>query len=237
TSVVDAYASVKEALIHASCYLNVQTKIDFVDTELLENEKSPHDLLSIYDGIIVPGGFGSRGVEGKIKAIEYARKNSIPYLGLCLGMQLMVIEYARNVAKIEGATSAEFDEKSAHQVIHLMPSQQKITQKGGSMRLGAWECVLKKNTKAYEAYGQEKIFERHRHRYEVNTEYVKLLEEAGLVFSGTSPDGQIMEMCEWRDGWGVATQAHAEFKSRLENPSPLFIAFVKECIKNQKENR
>ncbi|MCM8830731.1 MAG: CTP synthase (glutamine hydrolyzing) [Candidatus Omnitrophica bacterium] len=230
TSVIDAYASVKEAIVHASCHLNIATEVDFVDTELLENGKEPKDFLSKYDGIIVPGGFGSRGIDGKIKAIKYARENMVPFLGLCLGMQLMVIEYARNVANIKDATSEEFDENATNKVIHLLPSQQKINQKGGTMRLGSWECILQKGTKAYQAYKAQRIFERHRHRYEVNNDYIKILEEKGLIFSGKSPDGKIVEMCEWPNSWGLATQAHAEFKSRLENPSPLFIAFLEACL-------
>jgi CTP synthase len=151
-------------------------------------------------------------------------------------MQLMVVEYARHVAKWEGAHSAEMDEKTAHPVIHIMPEQLKNKGMGANMRLGAWECVLKKGTKAYDAYATDKsIFERHRHRYEVNNELVPKLEEAGLVFSGRSPDGRIVEMCEWKESFGVATQAHPELKSRLEAPAPLFAAFVKACLKKQKE--
>jgi len=238
TAVKDAYVSVKEALIHAAAANNTRVHIDWVDTERLEKEEGLRaaELLGKYDGIIVPGGFGSRGVEGKIKAIRYCREKAVPYLGLCLGMQLMVVEYARNVAKLEGANSAEMDEKTAHPVIHIMPEQLKIKGMGANMRLGAWGCVLKKGTRAYEAYNTDKsIFERHRHRYEVNNELVPKLEEAGLVFSGRSPDGRIVEMCEWKEGFGIATQAHPELKSRLEAPAPLFASFVKAALKRQKE--
>ncbi|MCX8163004.1 MAG: CTP synthase [Candidatus Micrarchaeota archaeon] len=234
TAVVDAYASIKEALVHASAKLGIKTKVDFVDTEGLENNKDPNQLLQKYNGIIVPGGFGSRGVEGKIKSIEWARINSIPFLGLCFGMQLMVIEYARNVAGLKNANSTEVDPNTPHPVVDLLPSQKKITQKGGTMRLGSWECILKKGTKAALAYSKERVFERHRHRYEVNNAYTEILEKAGLIFSGTSADGTIMEMAEWPTGWGVATQAHAEFTSRLEQPSALFVAFLEECLKNKK---
>ncbi|MEM4137256.1 MAG: CTP synthase [Candidatus Anstonellaceae archaeon] len=234
TAVVDAYASIKEAIVHASANLGVSTKLDFVDTESLEHITEAENLLKKYDGIIVPGGFGSRGVEGKIKSIEWARKNSIPFLGLCFGMQLMVIEYARNVAGLKNANSTEVDPNTPYPVIDLLPAQKKITQKGGTMRLGNWECILKSGTKAAEAYGTTKIVERHRHRYEVNPEFIEVLEKAGLIFSGKSSDGSIMEVAEWPDGWGVATQAHAEFNSRLERPSPLFVAFLQACLKNKK---
>ncbi len=236
TAVKDAYVSVKEALVHAAAANNTRVHIDWVDTEKLEKDDvKPSELLGEYDGIIVPGGFGNRGIEGKIKAIKYCREKGVPYLGLCLGMQLMTVEYARNVAKMEGANSTEMDEKSPYPVIHIMPEQLKVKEKGATMRLGAWECHLKKGTKAFEAYGTEKIFERHRHRFEVNNELVPKLEEAGLIFSGRSPDGVIVEMAEWKEGWGVGTQAHPELKSRLEVPAPLFVGFVKAALKRQKE--
>lgn len=236
-SVKDAYVSVEEALIHCAAANNVRVNVDFVDTEKLEKEDiHPEDLLGKYDGIIVPGGFGSRGVEGKIQAIKYARENNKPFLGLCLGLQLCVVEYARNVAKMDGAHSTEMDKDTKYPVIHLMPDQKHVKDKGATMRLGAWDCVLKKDTKAYSAYNQDKISERHRHRLEVNNELIPRLEGAGLIISGRSPDGEIVEMVEWPDGWGVATQAHPELKSRLERPAPLFLSFVKECIKNKKDD-
>lgn len=235
-AVKDAYVSVGEALVHAAAANNAVAKIDFVDTEKIEKEgANPAELLSRYDGIIVPGGFGSRGVEGKIEAIKYAREKGVPFLGLCLGLQLCVVEYARNVAKLKGAHSTEMERQTPYPVIDLMPEQKEIKEKGATMRLGSWDCVLKKGTKAYEAYEQEKIAERHRHRFEVNNALVPELEKAGLVISGKSPDGNIVEMVEWLDGWGVATQAHPELKSRLERPAPLFAAFVKACLKNKKQ--
>ena len=239
TAVKDAYVSVKEALVHAAAANNTRVHVDWVDTERLEKEEGLRaaELLGKYDGIIVPGGFGNRGVEGKIKAIRHCREKGVPYLGLCLGMQLMVVEYARHVAKMEGANSTEMDEKSPYPVIHIMPEQLKIKGMGANMRLGAWECVLKKGTRASEAYATDKsIFERHRHRYEVNNELVPKLEEAGLVFSGRSPDGRIVEMSEWKESFGIGTQGHPELKSRLEAPAPLFAAFVKAALKRQKEN-
>ncbi|PIT84055.1 CTP synthase [Candidatus Micrarchaeota archaeon CG10_big_fil_rev_8_21_14_0_10_45_29] len=236
TAVKDAYVSIEEALVHSAAASNTLVKAEFVDTERLERtDVKPHELLRGYDGIIVPGGFGSRGVEGKIMAINYARKNSLPFLGLCLGLQLCVVEYARNVAKMEGAHSTEMDKATPFPVIDLLPEQKSIKEKGATMRLGAWDCQLVKGTKAHDAYGCEKISERHRHRLEVNDEFVSRLEEAGLIISGRSPDGKIVEMVEWKDGWGVATQAHPELKSRLEMPAPLFLAFVKACLKRQKE--
>jgi CTP synthase len=229
TSVIDAYASVKEALVHAAYVNGVKVNIEFVDTELLEQQKNAFELLGEYDGIIVPGGFGSRGTEGKIKAIQWARENKIPYLGLCFGMQLMIVEYARNVAGLKNANSTEIDPNTPYPVIDLMPSQLKITEKGATMRLGAWECIIEKDTKAYQAYKQERIFERHRHRYEVNPAFVEKLTSAGLIISGRSPDKEIVEMVEWKEGWGIGTQAHPELKSRLEQPAPLFVEFLKAC--------
>jgi len=234
-SVKDAYVSVEEALVHAAAANNCQVHVEFVDTEEIENDKiHVEQLLGKYDGIIVPGGFGSRGVEGKIDAIKYAREKSIPFLGLCLGLQLCVVEYARNIAGLEGAHSTEMNKDTKYPVIDLMPEQKAIKEKGATMRLGAWDCILKKGTKAHESYAAEKISERHRHRLEVNNELVPLLEKAGLIISGRSPDGQIVEMVEWPSGWGVSTQAHPELKSRLERPAPLFVSFVGACLKNKK---
>ncbi|MFH1306314.1 MAG: CTP synthase (glutamine hydrolyzing) [Candidatus Micrarchaeota archaeon] len=236
TAVRDSYVSVEEAIVHAAAANNTRAKIEFVDTEKIEKEEvKASQLLKKYDGIIVPGGFGSRGVEGKIEAIKYARANNIPFLGLCFGLQLCVVEFARNVAKLENAHSTEINKNTSYPVIDLLPEQVGLRQKGATMRLGAWDCVLKKGTKAFNAYGKEKISERHRHRLEVNNNFVPTLEEAGLIISGTSPDKKIVEMVEWPEGWGVATQAHPEFKSRLEEPAPLFAGFVKECLKRQKE--
>lgn len=240
TAVKDAYVSIKESLVHAAAVNNTRVHIEFIETTELEDggkeaDKKAQELLKNFDGIIVPGGYGSRGVEGKIAAIKYARENKLPFLGLCLGLQLAVVEFARHVAGMEGANSIEMDKSAKFPVIDLLPEQRKVLLKGASQRLGAWECHLKKGTRAHEAYGQEKIFERHRHRFEVNNDFVPKLEEAGLVISGKSPDGQIVEMIEWKDGWGVATQAHPELKGRLERPAPLFTSFIKACLKRQKK--
>jgi len=193
--------------------------------------------LKKYDGILVPGGFGSRGVEGKIKVIEYARENKIPYFGLCYGMQLAVIEYARNVLKLAGANTVEIDPEIKYPVIDVMIDQkQKIKEEnmGGTMRLGAYPAILKERTVAYRAYKQKEISERHRHRYEVNPEFIEKITEAGGVFSGTSPDGRLMEIFELPKAehpFFLGTQFHPEFKSTPLNPHPLFVAFIKACVK------
>ncbi len=231
TAVKDAYVSVKEALVHSAAAVNSGLEIGWIEGSDLEDMDSVVPTLSEYDGIVVPGGFGSRGVEGKIRAIEYARKNKVPFIGLCLGVQLMVIEYARNACGLEGANSTEFDKKTPHPVIALLPEQQQISKMGGTMRLGAYDCILKKGTVAYKAYGKERVSERHRHRYEVNPDYVKRLEDKGLVISGVYPKNNIVEIAEWKDGFGVATQAHIELKSRLEEPAPIFVEFMKACKK------
>ena len=231
TAVKDAYVSVKEALVHAGAANNVKPKISFVES--VDIEKEGAGVLGKYDAVVVPGGFGKRGIEGKIAAIRYCREKRIPLLGLCLGMQLMVVEYARDVCGLGEANSSEIDEKTTYPVIDILPEQKRIVEKGGTMRLGACPCLLKKGTKAYDAYGKEKISERHRHRYEVNPEYVEKLEEGGLVVSGVYPKKGIVEMVEWPGGWGVGTQAHPELKSRLEAPAPLFVALVEEA-KNRK---
>lgn len=226
TAVKDAYVSVKEALVHSAAALDSGLEIGWVEASELE-KGDVGELLKQFDGIIVPGGFGTRGIEGKIKAIEYARKSGLPFLGLCLGMQLMVVEWARNVAGMQGANSAEFDKKTPYPVIDLLPEQQQISRMGGTMRLGAYEAVLKKGTIAHKAYKRDSVFERHRHRYEVNPDFVQKLKESGLVFSGVHPKHDIVEISEWPDGFGVATQAHVELKSRVEEPAPLFVEFLK----------
>lgn len=234
----DAYLSVVEALKHAGANLNIKINIKWIDAEKLENKENIKEL-SDCDGILVPGGFGNRGVEGKINAIEFARENNVPFLGICLGMQCAVIEFARNVAGLKDANSVEFNENTKNPVIALMNNQKEITKKGGTMRLGAYDCKLLKNSRASEAYGVDGgdtlIAERHRHRYEVNTDYKKILEENGLVFSGLSPDGKLAEIVELpSNNWFVASQFHPEFKSRLENPHPLFIDFIKNALKYKK---
>ncbi len=227
TAVKDAYVSVKEAVIHSAAASNIGVEVGWVESTDLEMADNVESLLKGYDGIIVPGGYGSRGVEGKMRAIRYAREKKIPYVGLCLGMQLMVIEYARNVCKLENANSTEFDKKSPNPVIDLLPEQRKIEEMGATNRLGAYECKLKKGTKAYKAYGAETVFERHRHRWEVNPDFVDILEKGGLVISGRHPKSNIVEIVEWADGFGIGTQPHIELKSRLENPAPVFVSFMK----------
>jgi len=229
TAVKDAYVSVKEALVHSAAALGCGLEIGWVEGSDLEKASDPAEILSKYDGIVVPGGFGHRGIEGKIIAARYARENKVPYLGLCLGLQIMVMEYARNVCGLEGANSTEFDKKTAHPVIDLLPEQQQISKMGGTMRLGAYECQVRKGTIAHRAYKAEKVEERHRHRFEVNPSYVKRLEEYGLVVSAIHPKNEIVEMVEWKDSFGVATQAHIELKSRLEAPAPIALEFMKAC--------
>lgn len=234
TAVKDAYVSVKEALVHAAAHNNCNLEISWVEAADLEKMDDVSKFLEKFDGIVVPGGFGERGVEGKISAIKYARENKVPYLGLCLGLQLMVIEYARNVCNLNGATSTEFNKDTKHPVVAILPEQLKITKMGGTMRLGAYECKLQKGTKSFAVYGKESVSERHRHRYEVNPDYVKTLSDNGLIISGTHPKNNIVEIVEWPNHFGVATQPHIELKSRLENPSPIFVEFIKEAKKSAK---
>jgi len=226
TAVKDAYVSVKEALVHGAAAVNAGLEISWIEASDLEKVYDVAEVLSPYHGILVPGGFGDRGIEGKIKAIRYSRENKIPYLGLCLGVQLMVVEHARNVCGMKDANSTEFDKKTAFPVIDLLPEQQKITKMGATMRLGSYECILKKDTVAYRAYKKDKISERHRHRYEVNPAFVPELEARGLVISGRHSSG-VVEIAEWKESFGVATQPHIELKSRLEEPAPLFTEFMK----------
>lgn len=237
----DAYISVIESLKHAA-YANKRCPA-LVWIDSTEYEKDPKKLreLSGFDGVLIPGGFGARGVEGKILAIEYCRKKGIPYFGICYGMQLAVIEYARHIAGLAGANTAEVDPKSPHLVIDVMPEQKaKIARKeyGGTMRLGEYPAVLKKGTIAEKAYDTREIIERHRHRYEVNPEYIARLEEAGMVFSGTSPDGVLMEIMELPQSvhpFFVGVQFHPEFQSSILAPQPIFNAFIKAAIKFRKK--
>jgi CTP synthase len=229
TAVKDAYISVREALVHGAAAVNCPLEIGWIEASDLEKVYDVAEVLSPYQGVLVPGGFGERGIEGKIKAIKYARENKVPYLGLCLGVQLMVVEYARNACGLAGANSTEFDKKTPHPVIDLLPEQQKITRLGATMRLGAYECLLKKGTVAHKAYGKDRISERHRHRYEVNPAYVTELENRGLVISGRHESG-VVEIAEWKDSFGVATQPHIELKSRLEEPAPIFVEFMKAAM-------
>lgn len=229
----DAYLSVCEALSHAGYAFGKKVKIHWINSEKLEEEKPDLDeVFKDIDGVVIPGGFGYRGVEGKIDTAGYCRTHGIPFLGLCLGMQCAVIEYARNACGLEGANSSEFDEKTPYPVIDLMPDQEDVTEKGGTMRLGIYPCKLAVGTKTRELYGnQEIVYERHRHRYEVSNDLRPQLEKAGLTISGTSPDGRLVETIELKDHpFFVATQAHPEFKSRPNRPHPLFYGLVKAAI-------
>lgn len=224
----DAYISVTEALHHAGIANDAAVKIHWVNSEEIEN--SALDLDEEFagcKGILVPGGFGDRGVEGKIKAIQYAREHKIPFLGLCLGMQCAVIEFARHVCGMTDAHSTEFNSETDHPVIDLMASQVDVDKKGGTMRLGAYPCKVQKDTKTYAAYGSEEISERHRHRYEFNNDFRQQLSEAGMVIAGTLPDDSLVEIVEVKDHpWFVASQFHPELKSRPNHPHPLFKDFV-----------
>lgn len=230
----DAYISVVEALRHAGLHQDLDIDIHWVSAEQVERE-GPDRLLAKVYGIVVPGGFGDRGIEGKILTADYARRTLTPYLGLCLGMQCATIAFARHVLGTRDVNSTEFDPHCAHPVIDLMPDQRGVTDKGGTMRLGAYPCVLKPGTRAYAAYGRELIHERHRHRFEFNNRYREVLEEAGLVISGLSPDGRLVEIIELRSHpWFVASQFHPEFLSRPNQPHPLFREFVAAAARVQR---
>jgi CTP synthase len=226
TALHDAYISVVEALKHGGIPLHATVDIKWVDSETLRKD-NVEEILGDVNGILVPGGFGIRGVEGKILAVKYARENKIPFLGLCLGMQAAIIEFARNVCGYHDAHSIELDPNTTHPVIALMPDQNGVEDIGGTLRLGAYPCILDKTSRAYEQYGSEEISERHRHRYEVNNDYRSTLTEHGMKLCGTSPDGRIVEMIEIPDHpWFIATQAHPELKSRPNRPHPLFRGFI-----------
>ncbi|MEZ4376552.1 MAG: CTP synthase, partial [Polyangiaceae bacterium] len=231
----DSYKSLHESLVHGGLENDVSVQFEYIDSEQLEGGNTASILVGL-DAILVPGGFGDRGVEGKISAIRFARENGVPYFGICLGMQLAVIEFARNVASIENATSSEFEKDAKHAVIDLMPDQRGVTDKGGTMRLGAYPCEIKAGTKAAEAYGELKISERHRHRYEFNNEYREALESKGLVLSGLSPDGRLVELVELPNHpYFVGCQFHPEFKSRPMSPHPLFSKFVAAAVARREE--
>ena len=222
----DAYLSVAEALRHAGFELETEVDIDWVDAEDINNQNAG-EYLKDADGILVPGGFGDRGIEGKISAVKYARENKVPFFGICLGMQLAVVEFARDVAGLSGAHSSELDPDTPYPVIDLMPDQVEIEDMGGTMRLGAYPCSLKDDTFAKAAYGADDISERHRHRYEMNNKYRDELKKAGLVIAGTSPDERLVEIVEIKDHpWFVGVQFHPEFKSRPDRPHPLFKQFI-----------
>ncbi len=226
----DSYKSVYEALTHAGIVNESRVEIVGIDSEQIHGNHVK-ELLGELNGILIPGGFGDRGIEGKINAIQFARENKIPFFGICLGMQLACIEFARHVLKIKEASSEEFSSESPSKIIHFLPGQQNIEKKGGSMRLGAYECIIKKGTKGYEAYKKENVFERHRHRYEFNQDYLKDFEKNGFIVSGLSPDNKLVEMMELQDHpWFLGCQAHPELKSRPISPHPLFQAFVKAAL-------
>ena len=228
TELHDAYISVVEALHHAGYKHNVKININWIESEKLEKDINLNEIFKNSKGIIVPGGFGSRGIEGMIKAITYARENDIPYLGLCLGMQLSVIEFARNVCGIKDANSTEFDPICENPIIDLMADQKSVVNMGGTLRLGNYECTLKKETLAYADYKKDKILERHRHRYEFNNKYKDLLEKNGMIISGKNEQAGLVEIIELpKHKHFIACQFHPEFKSRPTKPHPLFDSFIK----------
>ncbi len=230
----DAYLSVREALKHAALYYGVDVEIDWISSADLEKIEDVESALRDVDGIVVPGGFGSRGVEGKIRAARFARENQIPYLGLCLGLQVMVVEYARNVLGLEDANSSEFDTMTEHPVIDLMIDQKGLDRLGGTMRLGLYPCHIFENTLAHRLYNQDLIEERHRHRYEVNNDYRKTLQEHGLVFSGQSPDGMLVEIVENQEHpYMISCQFHPEFLSRPNRPHPLFLGLIQAACRRK----
>lgn len=231
----DSYISVNEALKHGGIETRSAVDIKWIDSESLEKEGADiNEILGDMDGILVPGGFGSRGIEGKIKACEYARTHNVPYLGICLGMQIAIIEFARNVLGLKDANSAEIDPETPYPVIDILPEQKDVTDMGGTMRLGQYPCSLNPESKAYELYGASMIYERHRHRYEVNNDYRTDLLKGGMIFAGTSPDNHIVEMVEIPGHpWFVAGQFHPEFKSRPNKPHPLFRGFVTASLKHK----
>ncbi len=229
----DAYLSVAEALRHAGYDCGAKVEIAWIDSELITAE-NVEETLKYCDGVVVPGGFGNRGIEGKIETAKYCRENNLPYLGICLGMQISVIEFARNVCGLTDATSREFDENAEHKVIDFLPDQTDETQKGGTLRLGAYPCSVRPDTMMHQCYGDTHISERHRHRYEFNNDYRQILKDAGLVISGTSPDGYIVETVEIAgNDFHVAVQYHPEFKSRPNKPHPLFKGLVSTAVSRQ----
>ena len=233
----DAYLSVREALIHAAVHHQAGVNIRWLHSQEVEGPAG-EEMLAGADGIVVPGGFGERGLEGKLKAARYARENGVPYLGLCLGLQVMVVEFARHLFGSDEANSTEFHPESPYPVISLLSEQRGVQDKGGTMRLGGYRCRLVPGTKAHAAYGREEVIERHRHRYELNNEFRPRLEEAGLIASGTLPDGSLVEICELRDHpWMVGSQFHPEFRSRPNRPHPLFVGFTGAALEHARARR
>jgi CTP synthase len=232
TQLCDAYLSVTEAIRHAGAACNTRTLIEWVSAEECDTPEAAKARLAGMDAVVVPGGFGSRGIEGKIQAIRVARETGLPFLGLCVGLQCAVIEFARNVAGLELANSLEFDAGTPHPVITLMDEQRNVADKGGTMRLGLYPCHIATHTHTHEAYGNDVVMERHRHRYEFNNRYREQLSQAGLTIAGTSPDRELVEIVEITDHpWFVATQFHPEFKSRPETAHPLFVGMVQAALK------
>lgn len=227
TKLADSYASIIESLNHCAAHLKCKINMRWVETTDMKDA----ELLEGVDGLIVPGGFGHRGIEGKIEAVRMAREQNVPFLGLCLGLQMAVIEFARNLCGLPRANSTEIDPETPYPVIDILPEQKSISDKGGTMRLGAWPALLQEGTMTQALYGTVEVSERHRHRYEVNPDYHKTLTDHGMIFSGSSKDGRLVEFVELPDHkFFVATQAHPELKSRMESPAPLFLGFVKACL-------
>ena len=235
---VESYKSLNEALVHGGVAHNARVELTYIDAERLEQGEPAAAVLEGVDGVLVPGGFGQRGTEGKIEAIRYAREAGIPFLGICLGMQMAVVEFARHVAGLEGANSTELDPDTPHPVIDLLPDQRGVEDKGGTMRLGAYPCHIERRTLAWRVYGHADISERHRHRYEFNDAYREVLEQHGLIASGTSPDGRLVEIVEYRDHpWFFGCQFHPEFKSRPLRPHPVFASFIEAALRHARKQR
>ncbi len=232
----ESYKSLNEALFAGGVVNRTKVNLKFIDSEEIEALKE--GIFEDLDGILVPGGFGTRGIEGKIMAAGHARKNNMPYFGICLGMQMAVAEFSRHVCGLERANSTEFDPNTSHPVIHMMLDQRTITDKGGTMRLGSYDCVIMKGSKLHEIYGTNKISERHRHRFEFNNDYIERLQEKGLLASGKSPDGKLVEMVELEGHpWFIGCQFHPEFKSRPMKPHPLFVSYIEACVKYSVKKR
>jgi CTP synthase len=236
TELHDAYKSITESFIHAGVENNTKVEVIWINTEKIKNDKQAHKAFEHIDGILIPGGFGSRGAEGKILTSKYAREHNVPFLGICLGLQCAVIDYARNVCKISDTNSAEFKPKAKNRVIDLMESQRAIKLKGGTMRLGSYDCDIKVGTKAFSVYRKKSISERHRHRYEVNNKYVNKMKKKGLIFSGMNEKLGVVEIIELKNHpWFVGCQFHPELKSRVDKAHPLFREFVKASLKESRK--
>lgn len=231
----DCYKSILEAFIHAGAANETKVNVISIHSEHIDGNNIDSKLSGL-DGILVAPGFGERGIEGKIAAVKYARENKIPFFGICLGMQMAIIEYSRNVLGFTDANSTEMNEQTAHPVVNLMEEQKTITDKGGTMRLGAWKCDIKQDSLAYGIYGKNTISERHRHRYEYNSKYVKQLQDAGLIASGINPDTGLVEIIEIKDHpFYIGVQYHPEYKSTVANPHPIFVNFVAAAVKAKKK--